>query len=127
MYDYIEDLLLSNMSVGYFYDMEEVNFPEKISHIDSIAFYNDDYESSKIDPNLYIAVKLKWYIAGETVSATVNGISNKTVQDKNLEELYKAEKTMPGITLKLPNLIEYYTDNEYIVARDINQPIDRSV
>jgi len=44
MYDYIEDLLPSNMSVGYFYDMEEVNFPEKISHIDSIAFYNDDYD-----------------------------------------------------------------------------------
>jgi hypothetical protein len=44
MYDYIEDLLPSNMSVGYFDDMEEVNFPEKISHIDSIAFYNDDYD-----------------------------------------------------------------------------------
>jgi hypothetical protein len=44
IYDYIEDLLPSNMSVGYFDDMEEVNFPEKISHIDSIAFYNDDYD-----------------------------------------------------------------------------------
>ena len=27
IYNYIEDLLPSNMSVGYFYDMEEVNFP----------------------------------------------------------------------------------------------------
>ena len=44
IYNYIEDLLPSNMSVGYFYDMEEVNFPEKISHIDSIGFYNDDYD-----------------------------------------------------------------------------------
>ena len=44
IYNYIEDLLPSNMSVGYFDDMEEVNFPEKISHIDSIAFYNDDYD-----------------------------------------------------------------------------------
>jgi hypothetical protein len=44
IYNYIEDLLPSNMSVGYFDDMEEVNFPEKISHIDSIGFYNDDYD-----------------------------------------------------------------------------------
>ena len=44
MYDYIEDLLPSNMSVGYFDDMEEVNFPENIKHIDSIAFYNEDYD-----------------------------------------------------------------------------------
>jgi hypothetical protein len=44
IYKYIDNLLPSNMSVDYFYDMEEVNFPEKISHIDSIAFYNDDYD-----------------------------------------------------------------------------------
>ena len=44
IYKYIDNLLPSNMSVGYFDDMEEVNFPEKISHIDSIAFYNDDYD-----------------------------------------------------------------------------------
>ena len=44
IYNYIEDLLPSNMSVGYFDDMEEVNFPENIKHIDSIAFYNDDYD-----------------------------------------------------------------------------------
>ena len=40
-----------------------------------------------------------------------------------ITELYKAEKTMSGITLKLPNLIEYYTDNEYIVPVDINQSV----
>jgi hypothetical protein len=44
IYKYIDNLLPSNMYVNYFDDTEEVNFPEKISHIDSIAFYNDDYD-----------------------------------------------------------------------------------
>ena len=44
MYDYIEDLFPSGMGVNYFDDYEEVNFPENIKHIDSIAFYNEDYD-----------------------------------------------------------------------------------
>ncbi len=45
MYDYIEDLFPTGMKVSYFDDHEEVNFPEKISHIDSIVFYDDeDYD-----------------------------------------------------------------------------------
>ena len=44
MYDYIEDLFPPGMGVSYFDDYEEVNFPENIKHIDSIAFYNEDYD-----------------------------------------------------------------------------------
>jgi hypothetical protein len=32
------------MGISYFDDYEEVNFPENIKHIDSIAFYNEDYD-----------------------------------------------------------------------------------
>ena len=44
MYDYIEDLFPPGMGVSYFDDYEEVNFPENIKHIDSIDFYNEDYD-----------------------------------------------------------------------------------
>ena len=44
MYDYIEDLFPPGMGVSYFDDYDEVNFPENIKHIDSIAFYNEDYD-----------------------------------------------------------------------------------
>jgi hypothetical protein len=44
MYDYIEDLFPPGMGVNYFDDYDEVNFPENIKHIDSIAFYNEDYD-----------------------------------------------------------------------------------
>ena len=44
MYDYIEDLFPPGMGVSYFDDYEEVNFPENIKHIDSIVFYNEDYD-----------------------------------------------------------------------------------
>jgi hypothetical protein len=44
MYDYIEDLFPPGMGVSYFDDYEEVDSPENIKHIDSIAFYNEDYD-----------------------------------------------------------------------------------
>lgn len=44
MYDYIEDLFPPGMGVSYFDDYDEVNFPENIKHIDSIVFYNEDYD-----------------------------------------------------------------------------------
>ena len=44
IYNYIDNLLSHSMIINFFDDMEEVNFPEKINHIDSIAFYNDDYD-----------------------------------------------------------------------------------
>ena len=44
MYDYIEDLFPPGMGVSYFDDYDEVNFPENIKQIDSIAFYNEDYD-----------------------------------------------------------------------------------
>jgi len=44
MYDYIEDLFPPGMGVSYFDDYDEVNSPENIKHIDSIAFYNEDYD-----------------------------------------------------------------------------------
>ena len=44
IYNYIEDLFPPGMTISYFDDFEEVNFPENIKHIDSIAFYNDDFD-----------------------------------------------------------------------------------
>lgn len=44
MYDYIEDLFPPGMGISYFDDYDEVNSPENIKHIDSIAFYNEDYD-----------------------------------------------------------------------------------
>jgi hypothetical protein len=44
MYDYIEDLFPPGMGISYFDDYEEVDFPENIKHIDSIVFYNEDYD-----------------------------------------------------------------------------------
>ena len=44
IYNYIDNLLSHSMIVNFFDDHEDVNFPENIKHIDSIAFYNDDYD-----------------------------------------------------------------------------------
>lgn len=81
--------------------------------------YND-WKSKKIDPNLYVAVKLKWYISGNIDDVTTNGVVAQGVRTKNFLSVRSAEQSLPGITVKLNNLIQYYTDTDFVVPKDIN-------
>lgn len=82
----------------------------------------DEYTKSNIDNNLYSSVKLTWYIAGKLNTIEVNGITTIGTVDKNKEELAKAEKKMPGISIKLKDLTELYATTEFITPVDINDP-----
>lgn len=66
------------------------------------------WTAKKIDPNMYTAVKVAWQIAGPKVTA-INAFRVKT-----------AEKTIRGISQKLSNLSELYTDTEFVTPKDIN-------
>ena len=125
-YDQVEPYFLNIPSSAYKTGYVDRYFIKKIneSEINEISKKTfEDFGSSKIDPNLYIVVQLKWYITGELNTTTVNGITNKTVADKNAEEIFKASKTMPDISLKLQNLTEFYMNSEYIVPNDINKMV----
>lgn len=73
-----------------------------------------------IDPNLYITVSLRWYITGDLQPSVKNGITIKSVSEKNNDQIVSATKTISDISKKLPNLTEYYSDTTYIVPKDIN-------
>ena len=80
-----------------------------------------DWSSKKIDPNLYTAVKITWYITGN-IQDEKSGIAIKPgVISKNTAELKTAEQRLSGITAKLTNLTEYYTDADFVVPKDINE------
>jgi hypothetical protein len=82
----------------------------------------DDYNKTNIDPNLYSVIQLTWYIAGELTNTMVNGITKIGVAEKNAAELLSAEKRMPGISMKLKDLAELYSDTEFLTPFDINDP-----
>lgn len=80
-----------------------------------------EWLSKKIDPNLYTAIKITWHISGNIQDEIIQNVVKKGVITKNLAEVQKAEKTLPGISTKLSNLTQYYSDSDFIVPKDINQ------
>jgi len=102
----------------YRYFMKKVN-QQIILEIDETQY--KEWFSKKIDPNLYTAVKVTWYISGNIQNERIDNVVKKGVITKNLEVLQKAEKEMPGISAKLTNLTQYYADSDFIVPKDINQ------
>jgi len=80
----------------------------------------DAYTSEDIDPVLYLAVKLKWYITGNINDTQQGNITIPGVQSNNYKELQTAEITVPGISLYFTDLLQYYVDNDNVTPKDIN-------
>jgi hypothetical protein len=78
------------------------------------------WQSKRIDPLLYSAVSLQWQIAGPVTDEIVDGISKIGVRTKNLNQIKLAEIVLAGISTKLTNPIELYTDIDFKVPKDIN-------
>jgi hypothetical protein len=76
--------------------------------------------SGTIDINLYITAKIEWSITGPFEDTYTNGTTVLGVKNKNYKALLEAEKILPGIIGKLSNLIEYYSDTDFLAPQDIN-------
>jgi hypothetical protein len=79
-----------------------------------------EWQSNKIDRNLYAGVQVQWYITGPIEDTTNNGVFKPGVISKNKKQITAAEFDLPGISKKLNNPLEYYTDTDFEVPRDIN-------
>lgn len=99
------------------YFMKKTN-DTHIFEIDSQTF--NLWQSKRIDPLVYLAISLQWQIAGSVTDETVAGVSKLGVRTKNLNQIKLAEAKLPGISLKLTNPIELYTDIDFKVPKDIN-------
>jgi hypothetical protein len=78
------------------------------------------WQSKRVDPTVYTAVSIQWQIAGPITDEIVAGVSKIGVRTKNLNQIKLAETTLAGISLKLTNPIELYTDIDFKVPKDIN-------
>ena len=89
-----------------------------ITEISKLTY--DDYAGSKIDQNLYKTIRVKWVISGKLETTQTNGITTVSVAEQNRNMLISAEQKFPGISVKLNNLLEFYTNTEFKVPADIN-------
>jgi hypothetical protein len=79
-----------------------------------------EWQSNKIDRNLYGGVQLDWYISGPIDDTRHNGVLKPGVISRNKKQIAAAEFTLPGISKKLTNPLEFYTDTDFVVPSDIN-------
>jgi len=97
------------------YFIKRVN-SNNIIEIDEKQF--KDFNSKKIDPNVNIVTKLQWAISGNIDDEYKGNIFMPGVKAKNKKAIAKSK--IPGLSAKLTNLLEFYTDTEFIVPADIN-------
>lgn len=100
------------------YFLQRKNNLENIIEIDSDQF--DLYNTKQIDNNLFNGAKLTWTISGNVSDIISNGTKQLGVATKNKIAITTIEKQIPGISKKLSNLLEFYTDTEFTIPRDIN-------
>lgn len=75
---------------------------------------------NKIDKNLWDIIPVEWKISGPITSLMKNEVLTLGVRETNTNTVANLETRMPGISAYLNNPIQYYTDTDFIVPRDIN-------
>ena len=89
-----------------------------VLEIDSLQYKL--WQSNKIDKNIYTAVMIDWYIAGAVDDVNQNGVLVLGVRSKNIKQIKYANSILPGITSFLTDPLQYYTDTNFTVPKDIN-------
>jgi hypothetical protein len=79
----------------------------------------DEFNNKKIDNNLYVAGALKWTITGP-LQTIESPIKIPSVSELNRQAVRVLQPTLPGISTKLSNLTEFYSDTDFIVPKNIN-------
>lgn len=99
------------------YFIKKIN-ENNITEIDKTQY--QDWLNNKIDRNLYSATEIFWRITGNRNNEYQNTVLQLGVIETNTRSIQIAQQTLPGITLKLTNPLEYYSDVDISVPADIN-------
>jgi len=84
-----------------------------------------DYNSKKIDPNLYTLSTIKWVITGPINNEVTGNIIRESVASQNKKAVVNANLNMPGLSIKLRNYIELYVGDTLNATTILNTaPID---
>jgi len=92
---------------------------EYIIEIDIIQYQK--WLSKKIDPIMYNAISIQWKISGKINDEMHNGVLIKGVRSSNQLQINNANTTLQGISKYLTNPLQFYTDSDFTVPKDINK------
>jgi len=86
--------------------------------VDKLQF--DKWLENKIDQNVWQVIPVHWKISGPLTTQIQGAVTIVGVREQNTKTIIDLESRIPGISKLLNNPIQYYTDVEFIVPRDIN-------
>ena len=89
-----------------------------VFEIDASQYIN--WTNNVIDNKIYTAVQLEWFITGNQRDSRPGNVIQPGVVTKNIQQIRVASQTIPELTTILSNLLEFYTDTDYIAPIDIN-------
>jgi hypothetical protein len=89
-----------------------------VFEIDASQYVN--WTNNVIDNKIYTAVQLEWFITGNQRDSRLGNVIQPGVVTKNIQQIRVASQTIPELTTILSNLLEFYTDTDYIAPIDIN-------
>jgi hypothetical protein len=118
-YSAVVNINSGDLKRGYIfrYFISKIN-SSNVMEIDAVTYHN--WENKTIDPTAYTAVKMRWYITGNIADVESNGITSLGVNTQNGRQVVQASITIPTISDHLTNLIEFYTDVDFNIPKDIN-------
>lgn len=109
--EYVPTIETEDITRGYVnrYFVRQVNYP---SDGEILEVSRNQYNKVK-DLPLYRAIELRWKIAGPIENIPVGAVDNPNsvhylgIRDSNKKSLEIAERKLPGISKRLPNLLQY--------------------
>lgn len=109
----------SDIRTGYItrYFIKKIN-NETIIEINKTQY--DAWTRDVIEKKMYVATSLTWYISGAIEDTTSGVVNIPGVITKNQKQVKYANRNLIGLSSKLTNFTEYYTDNDYSIPTDIN-------
>jgi hypothetical protein len=99
-------------------------FIKRINDANILEIDSNQYSkwlTNVIDKKMYDSVKLTWMIGGSILDEHRHGIVVPGVITHNSKQRSFASRIIPGLKVRLENLLELYTDNDYAIPADINR------
>ena len=99
------------------YFLKKIN-DSKIIEVNQSQF--SDWQSNNIDRVIYSGVDTIWFISGDIEDKIDGTVKIPGVISRNQQNLDIASKTIPELKMHLSDLLQYYTDSDFIIPVDIN-------
>lgn len=96
-----------------------------VKHNDAISIEVDSeqyklWQQKQIDTNMYTGYAVTWWITGDLVTTTINGVVYESIIDKNRKTYNQLLTINTTLAKHFINPLQFYIDTSIVIPPDIN-------